>query len=480
MVVAFFAIPFIVRHAGVDRFALLSFAWMLLGYFSLFDLGLGKATTKQVAESFSRGDLDQTKAAIVVSTALNLGFGILFALAVHLVVPSLVRWTNVPALLEGEATRMFSYLSMSLPLLTVGGTLRCVLEGIHRFDQVNAVKAPFNSLLFLIPVVGFALSLNLPAVVLWIVVSRGLLAVLYFRFVLRHFPLFPLLRSGYVETAKMLMRFGGWVTVSNVLNPLLVFSERFMISAIVSVGAVTFYAAPYEMISRLAVIPFSLAVTLFPKFSEAKELENRNIWKDLILKPTKYLVVLLSPIALCFVFFSKEILELWLGSEFAAQSDLTLKLLSIGFFFHAFAYIALSAVQGLGRPELKAKLDVVLVVLFFTSGIALTRSYGINGAAAAKLFVLAIDSVILFWFCKSILRITMADFLAPSLSFLFLAALIGFVTGFVLESSGVSIIIRAPAFLGIVFAIAWSFWKFSFDDEERSSTKIRLMRLWTV
>ncbi|MBF8248420.1 MAG: membrane protein involved in the export of O-antigen and teichoic acid, partial [Bacteroidetes bacterium] len=187
MAVAFFSIPFIVRHAGVDRFALLSFAWMLLGYFSLFDLGLGKATTKQVAESFSRGDLDKTKATIVVATVLNLGFGMLFALAVYLVVPSLVRWTNVPELLQGEATHMYSYLSMSLPLLTVGGTLRCVLEGIHRFDHVNALKAPFNSLLFLIPVVGFALSLGLADVVLWIVITRGALAVSYLAFVLRTF-----------------------------------------------------------------------------------------------------------------------------------------------------------------------------------------------------------------------------------------------------------------------------------------------------
>ena len=44
-------LPFIIKGLGTQRFGLLSLALVILGYFAVFDLGLGRATTKFVAES---------------------------------------------------------------------------------------------------------------------------------------------------------------------------------------------------------------------------------------------------------------------------------------------------------------------------------------------------------------------------------------------------------------------------------------------
>ena len=56
------AIPFIVRGLGVERFGVLTLAWVVIGYFSLFDLGLGRAITKFAAEllpTAARADIDR-------------------------------------------------------------------------------------------------------------------------------------------------------------------------------------------------------------------------------------------------------------------------------------------------------------------------------------------------------------------------------------------------------------------------------------
>lgn len=50
LLVGLATIPYVVRGLGADGFGILSIAWVLLGYFSLFDLGLGRATIKFVAE----------------------------------------------------------------------------------------------------------------------------------------------------------------------------------------------------------------------------------------------------------------------------------------------------------------------------------------------------------------------------------------------------------------------------------------------
>ena len=48
--VAVFTIPGFMRHMGTDRFGVLTIAWSVLAYFSLFDFGLGRAVTVLAAE----------------------------------------------------------------------------------------------------------------------------------------------------------------------------------------------------------------------------------------------------------------------------------------------------------------------------------------------------------------------------------------------------------------------------------------------
>src|SRR5439155_3258512 len=57
--VALIAVPYVVTGLGSERFGVLSLASALLGYFGIFDLGLGRAMTKIVAECLAREDLDQ-------------------------------------------------------------------------------------------------------------------------------------------------------------------------------------------------------------------------------------------------------------------------------------------------------------------------------------------------------------------------------------------------------------------------------------
>ena len=85
------AVPFLLQRIGVERFGLLSLAWVLIGYFSLFDLGLGRALTKMIAERDDGRHADElsslcsTGAAMV--TALGVAGGLLVAIATPLAGP---------------------------------------------------------------------------------------------------------------------------------------------------------------------------------------------------------------------------------------------------------------------------------------------------------------------------------------------------------------------------------------------------------
>src|SRR5882762_6152548 len=53
LVAALFAIPLLIRGLGTDRFGVVTLAWILIGYFSVFDLGFGRALTQVVAAKLS-------------------------------------------------------------------------------------------------------------------------------------------------------------------------------------------------------------------------------------------------------------------------------------------------------------------------------------------------------------------------------------------------------------------------------------------
>ena len=50
ILVAIFSIPTLINALGVDGFGILSIAWMITGYFSLLDFGVGRALTKLISE----------------------------------------------------------------------------------------------------------------------------------------------------------------------------------------------------------------------------------------------------------------------------------------------------------------------------------------------------------------------------------------------------------------------------------------------
>jgi len=60
MFVAVFSIPILIHGLGKDRFGVLALAWALIGYASLFDLGLGRALTQLVARKWAPGRITKS------------------------------------------------------------------------------------------------------------------------------------------------------------------------------------------------------------------------------------------------------------------------------------------------------------------------------------------------------------------------------------------------------------------------------------
>jgi O-antigen/teichoic acid export membrane protein len=400
LAVAVLAMPYTVRHLGPDRFGILSLAWVVTGYFALFDLGVGSAVTKFVAEFLGKGETEKLSGLVWTALASQLCLGVLAGLLLAAATPFLVdHLLKIPLGIRSEADWVFLILAASLPVGFAAGSLGGVLAASQRFDLLNAIGIPSSALSYLLPLVGLAAGLRLPSIVLLLVLARiGSLVATYYLCV-RIFP--SIGRSPHFEfrLVKRLLGFGGWVTVSGAVGPVLVYFDRFLIGSLVSIAAVGFYTPPYLIASRLSILPASLTVALFPAFSTSAGRGDNEWIESAMVNSVKYLLLIVGPIALGLIFFARPALGFWLGSQFALKGSSVMQILAVGLLINALAYVPYSLLQGVGRPDLTAKFHLLELPIHVGLAWFLVSLYGLPGAAVAWTIRAAIDSALLFGAC---------------------------------------------------------------------------------
>jgi O-antigen/teichoic acid export membrane protein len=111
LVVAVFAVPILVRALGTERFGVLTLAWTAIGYFSLFDLGLGRALTQSASAAIGGGRSEHlpvlSVTALSAMTLLGVAGGLLFAALTPWLVDHAL---NTPPALRTETIESFHLL----------------------------------------------------------------------------------------------------------------------------------------------------------------------------------------------------------------------------------------------------------------------------------------------------------------------------------------------------------------------------------
>jgi O-antigen/teichoic acid export membrane protein len=393
---AVFAIPALVRAMGAERFGILAIAWALVGSFSPFDLGIGRALTQALSERVGRADQGDSPDVTWGALWLLAAVGTLGAVALALAAPALAgRWLRVSPGVEAEAARALRLLALAVPLTALTSGLRGVLEAGQAFRAVNALRVPLALLTFVGPWAVQPLSHGLPAAVLVLVGARALVCGLHAYVVVGLYPALRRPRPPRASALRSLWRVAGWMTVSTLSNPILVTGDRFLIGAALPVAAVAQYAAVSEVASKLGLVAAVLQPVLFPALAATLAADPRRA-AALFDRGVRATVLALAPAALAVVAFAPEGLRAWLGPEFARGAAPVLQLLAVAAYVNTCAQMPFSALQSAGRPDIPAKLHTLEVPLYLGALWFLVGRFGLVGAAVAWLLRMLVDTLALY------------------------------------------------------------------------------------
>jgi O-antigen/teichoic acid export membrane protein len=144
------------------------------------------------------------------------------------------------------------------------------------------------------------------------------------------------------------------------------------------------------------VLPLAMLTVLFPAFASSFAI-NRLRTAQLFERAIRAIVLLMFPVLLVTILFAREGLTLWVGADFARESTAVLQWLAIGAFVNSVAQAPFAVVQGIGRPDITAKLHLAELPVYVAGLWWLAHHFGIAGVAAAWTIRATLDALALLF-----------------------------------------------------------------------------------
>jgi O-antigen/teichoic acid export membrane protein len=391
-VVALVSMPLLVARLDAAQFGVLGLIWACFGLFA--ELGLERGMTKYAAAAFARGS--DARAVVRVGVLLQLALGLALAAALAIAAIPLAARLARAAAIATELRTVLYIIAAALPIITVSAAYRGVLEAAHRFDLSNGVRLVVGVATYLLPAVLVMAGAGVVPIALVLACVRGG-ATLAYR-VLAHRLLRAHTAAGVSEApavTKPMLSYGAWQSVSAVLSSLLVYVDRLVLGGIAGVAAVGLYTPAFEMATRLLLVPASIVMALFPAFS-AWTGDDAARSARTAARAVLYVTVALVPLVALGLGLGTDVLALWLNTDFAERTGVVLGILCCGALVNAAAYVPVTLLQGIGRPDIPARLYAIQLPLYIALLAWLVSGYGVLGAAVACTIRVSVDAALLF------------------------------------------------------------------------------------
>jgi O-antigen/teichoic acid export membrane protein len=393
VVISLVTVPAYIHKIGEARYGVLAIGWVVLGYFGVFDLGLSRATANQIARMRDESPASRERVfwtALCINAMLGTLGGIILLFVGDAVLGHLLRASSE---LRSEAIAALPWLAFAVPLTTVTFVLAGTLEGREKFMTVNSLAIASLTMYQLAPL-AYAYLVGTSLTGLIMSATIGLFAGTALSFVVTMASL-PVHGRPRIDRSRVgaLFRYGGWITVSGLVSPLLTVFDRVVIGAVLGARSVARYTIPYLLVARVQIVSSSLSRTLFPRFSMLRTAEAAVVGRDAV----SSMLAMMTPLTVIGIFLLDPFLRVWVGEDIARSSAPVGIVLLVGMWVNSLAFVPYAFLQARGRPDLTAKFHL-LEIPPYVGGLVLGLHFGgLTGAAWAWTGRVTLDAVLLFW-----------------------------------------------------------------------------------
>lgn len=455
LLLGIFTAPFIIHTLGNNLYGVFALVNVVVGYFSILDLGLGLSIIKYISDYHTQSDKEGLEKVLGTALSAYIVIGFIGAGLILLFTNLFLgRVLHIPPEVLPTALTVFYISAFGFLVNMILTVVNSIPPALQRMDIQNSRNVIFGVISTFGTVLLLALGQGLTAVVIWNILISLVATAVFFSIILKLVPKVSIRPIFDKEIFKKLMRFGFFKFLSNVSGQVVFQLDRLLIAAFHPVAFVTFYTAPTVIAQKGLMIVLNVNNAVFPAMSQAHTLGDMDRARDLYLRMAKFITFLMLPLAALLFVLSDLILLVWLGPEFSLRSALALKILALAYFMAAMSAPGVVAADAFGKPQIASLFAGISAVINFIAAIILIPRFGIEGAALALLinfvvqvpiFILVVNKKLIKVSNLKFLRYTM---LKPIFSGIIASLILFQVTGFL---QGLLGLITGAIIFGIVY-----------------------------
>jgi len=295
------------------------------------------------------------------------------------------HWLHLGSLPADRAAAAIRFGAVAIllrwPVSLYGG----VLAGRQRFDQLNALKAAVATVTAIGGLAVLFVSHDLLVYMAWTALAAAIEVGGYVAVLVRVVPGLIGPPSASVMLERVLWSFAAGIGVINLLSMVLTQSDRILISKILPIEVLGYYAVAYNLVYGLSLVQGLVTSAMFPAFVKFNAAQALDELRERYRTATQAFMYVYNLPIWFFVFFGHDFLSAITSRSAADHAAPILSVLAVGFLFNAATALSYTASIASGNTWLPIRVNLIGVAGYVPLLVFLTIRLGGVGAAAAWL-----------------------------------------------------------------------------------------------
>ena len=398
--VGFLTTPILIYFLGKDQYGLMTLLISVLTPLGLLDFGMGEATIKYIAENIGREDYAQTGRYLRSTFLFNLCVGFLGGVVIVLLAGFFITSVfNISSDNQDLARYCLYWIGVSWVVIQVRQTFTGVVMALQHYGMLNIGNIISNlvtitaglgvlfwggNLLDLVRTQAIVAALTALG---WFIVAKRLLPNIHF------FPRLDLL------SFQKTLGFGLWQMLNRLGGILGNQSEVWLLGILLPVSTVGFYSVGIQVVGVIYAAAYKTGEVLFPAVSQMQGQLRDEEAARLVVQANWVITTLAISCFAPVIVFAHDLLLLWVGLDFAANTSGLLRVLAFGSAASCLFAIPSFYLLGIGKSKWLALKSFAQGIITFAIASFLIPRVGLAGAGwgASLSTIVHVAVLILMW-----------------------------------------------------------------------------------
>jgi O-antigen/teichoic acid export membrane protein len=380
-------IPIYLNFLGVEAYGLVAIFATLLAMFAVLDMGLIQTLTREIARLAVLPDSAREMRDLLRTLEIPyVGMGLVIGLGVVLFSPWIAHvWLNNQTLPTSTVQTAMMLMGLMIAIQWPLGFYSGGLVGLQEQVLLNYINSIMQTVRGVASaLVLWQLSSTIEAFFLT-QLATSVVHILIIRLLLwRKLPFDPHSSRFRPDLLRSIWHFAAGVAGSGLIASLLMQLDKIILSKLLSLEVFSYYAIANVVSMNVYRLFGPIYSAIYPRLTNLVAMGSEKDLAAFYHKSAQLLAVAVFPAVAVLIFFSNELLLIWLQKPVIADAVApTVSILVIGTLINGIMHIPYGLQLAAGWTSLALRFGVISVVIFGILLLVLTELYGVVGAAMA-------------------------------------------------------------------------------------------------